>query len=90
MNRAGRRTTLFCVQGSFLPGGRNRGGLALQATIVAANHFQLTIFAKASDEVSVLSLSAKKGVPISKQDTWLQRWGPSVLVLVFFIGALTA
>lgn len=37
-------------------------------------------------QTMVDTFSAKKGIAPSKQDTWLSKWGPSMLVFVFFIG----
>ena len=75
------------AQGNFLDNSNGYSGAAYHSTIVAANHFQLTAFTTPNGNTEVFSLSAKKGVPSSQQETWLQRWGPSLGILVMFIGA---
>jgi len=78
---------LHTAHGKILAGGRNRNLAAVHSTIVAANHFQLITVSTDESEPKISSLSAKKGIPTSKQDSLVTRWGPSVLVLVFFIGS---
>ena len=65
------------------------GYSAFQSTIVAANHIQVTGFGKSDveDKFMVTTLSAKKGVAESKQESFLSKWAPSALVFVFFIAS---
>ena len=74
-------------QGPVLSAAEDFGWSAFQATIVAGNHFQLTGFGSEGDAVSITSLSARKGVPDDKRDSFLTKWGPSAGIFLFFIAS---
>ncbi len=78
---------LHTAQGAVSHAAQELGFSAFQATVVAANHLQLTGFGMDGDAPTMTTLSAKKGVANKDQETFISKWGPSALVFVFFIGS---
>ena len=78
---------LHTAQGVVQGAAEALGYSAFQSTIVAANHIQVTGFGQIEDTFMVTTMSAKKGVAESKQESFISKWGPSALVFVFFIAS---